>query len=126
MEDEVLRRMAETGEQIGKDWVQSPFKHLLENRLRTMRRRPTGPEALIDFPLLAEFRDRGLTDWVAYAHGFGIVADLDWTDEVGMVSSWATDAPEGFADDDLDSLHELASTFALAGLISPREIFTLG
>lgn len=43
-----------------------------------------------------------------------------------MVSSWATDAPEGFADDDLDSLHELASTFALAGLISPREIFTLG
>ena len=94
-------------------WKESPFKHVLENRLPTLRRRLTGNQAQLDFPVLTEFRDQGMTDWLCCLHSFNPEADLPWTQMMGMITSWATDAPAGFADEDIALLEELMGTTAL-------------
>jgi adenylate cyclase len=94
-------------------WKESPFKHLLERRLPLLRRRLTGNRAQLDFPVLTEFRDEGLTDWVCFLHSFSPESDLHWSRLTGMVSSWATAKPGGFGDEDLAILQELIGTCAL-------------
>ncbi|MHA1569511.1 MAG: hypothetical protein ACTSXZ_08575, partial [Alphaproteobacteria bacterium] len=37
----------------------NPLHHLIQTQLPSLRRRLTGPEALVDFPLLADLRDQG-------------------------------------------------------------------
>src|SRR5258707_15636608 len=70
-------------------WEASPFKYLLEEKLDKMRRRLAGNEAQVDFPVLAEFRDQGMTDWAAFVHRFSPEAGLHWSQMTGMVASWA-------------------------------------
>jgi adenylate cyclase len=94
-------------------WKESPFKHVLENRLPNLRRRLTGNQAQLDFPVLTEFRDQGLTDWLCCLHSFNPETGLPWTQMTGMVTSWATAAPGGFSDEDVLLLEELMGTTAL-------------
>jgi adenylate cyclase len=94
-------------------WEESPFKFILEENLWQLRRRLTGPDALLDFPVLTEFRDEGLTDWVAFLHSFSPETGLHWSRMTGMITSWATARPGGFDDGDLEALKELMGTFAL-------------
>jgi adenylate cyclase len=94
-------------------WKESPFKHMLEQRQTRLRRRLTGNRAQLDFPVLTEFREEGLTDWVAFLHSFSPESDLHWSRLTGMVSSWATARPGGFDDDDVAILQELIGTCAL-------------
>jgi adenylate cyclase len=94
-------------------WKESPFKHLLEHHLPILRRRLTGNQAQLDFPVLTEFRDEGLTDWVAFLHSFSPESELHWSRLTGMISSWATARPGGFDDDEVAILQELMGTCAL-------------
>lgn len=94
-------------------WEESPFKFILEEDLWQLRRRLTGPDALLDFPVLTEFRDEGLTDWVAFLHSFSPETGLHWSRMTGMITSWATTRPGGFDEGDLEMLRELMGTFAL-------------
>ncbi|MGQ3072054.1 MAG: adenylate/guanylate cyclase domain-containing protein [Ferrovibrionaceae bacterium] len=95
-------------------WNESPFRHMLDNEIPVMRRHLTGPEAVLDFAVLAEFRDEGYTDWLALAFGFGFGLTSDTGVEVGMVSSWAVDRPEGMTEAEVETLVRLVSTMALA------------
>lgn len=95
-------------------WQDSPFRHMLENQISVMRRHLAGPDAVLDFGVLEEFRDEGYSDWLALAFGFGFGLTSDTGVEVGMVSSWAVDRPEGMTDEEVEALTRLVSTMALA------------
>ena len=51
----------EHGSQTRAQWMESPFRHMLEDRQWILRRRLAGPKAQIDFPLLGQVRDLGAT-----------------------------------------------------------------
>jgi adenylate cyclase len=89
-------------------WLQSPLLHLIQRRLPTLRRRLTGNEAMLDFPILEELRAGGATDYFAFAIPFGSGG------EDGLVGSWATDRRRGFLDADLLALTRVQRRLAVA------------
>ena len=99
-------------------WKESPFKVMLEQDQPVLRRRLAGPEAAFDFPVLRELADEGLTDWLALANDFGWELSTTVTfsgyAKIGMVSTWATDRPDGYGEAELAALRTLVPTMALA------------
>jgi adenylate cyclase len=95
-------------------WLKSPHHHMIERQLPMMRRKLTGPETLIDFPVLEEFRDAGGTDYLAFLAAFGGGAND------GLISSWLTDRPEGFSDAEVQAIIRVQQRFAVACKIVTR------
>jgi adenylate cyclase len=91
-------------------WLRSPFHRLYESGETTLRRR-LGNEPL-EFPVLDELRQQGMTDYVAMVHRFDADAAIGTMD--CTYSSWSTDSPGGFADADLAALEFLVPCLALA------------
>ena len=81
-----------------------PWQHL--------RRRLTGPEALLDFPILKDLAADGASDYFAEVVRFG--ADGDPSYGTGIGYSFATDRPEGFSDDNLVLLRAVLPAVSLA------------
>ena len=99
-------------------WVSSPFRHLLESGLPRLHRRLVGDGALLDFPVLEEFRDEGLTDWLAVFHGFGWRLAHQQVDQLGIIISFATDRPQGWSPEELAAVEDLSRPLALAAKAS--------
>ena len=99
-------------------WQDSPFRHMLENDVPELCRRLTGPEAVLDFPVLGEFAEEGYTEWFAAAIGFGWElqrADEDFRNPgMGMIGSCLTTTPGGFPDDALARLRRMMPLLGLA------------
>jgi adenylate cyclase len=106
-----------------KEWMQSPQYYIIANRLPFLRRRLTGREAVFDFPLLEELKERGATDHLVYIVPFG-GADYAAPGHDGIVGSWSTDRPGGFTDDDIRSLTRIQSRLGVACKIAIREQIT--
>lgn len=79
-------------------WQQSPLKYMMDNDVPFMRRKLTGEEALVDYPILEEFRDDGATEWI------GFLVAFDEQQDSGMIGSWSTDRDGGFSDAQLQAL----------------------
>jgi adenylate cyclase len=65
-----------------------------------------------DFTMLADLRDSGHTDYVAFINRFereGTIGEMD-----AVYSNWSTDAADGFDEDSLQALRELVPSVALA------------
>ncbi len=93
------------------DWKASPFSYMLEHDLYALRRRLVGPNAEVDFGLLETFRDQGGTDYVARILPFG---DTElFQRQTGVLTSWTTDRPEGFRDEEIAVLDRLQPRLAL-------------
>jgi len=76
-------------------WLRSPFHHLFENGERSLRCRIMDGDCPVEqFPVLSEFRDEGITDYLAVNTLFGKSLTIGLMD--CLFSSWATDHPEGF------------------------------
>ena len=93
------------------EWTTSPFFVLWSTQTKVLRRRLTDPD-WFDFPVLAEIRDTGATDYLAMSHWFGeahVIGEME-----SFVSSWATDAPDGFTDDQIATLDGLVVHLAVA------------
>jgi len=92
-------------------WQRSPFYRLEESGEPLLRRHliaETEPE----FSIFADLRADGMTDYVAIANRFTgdeIIGRMDC-----VYSSWATDASQGFDDDDVADLCRLTPFLALA------------
>lgn len=100
-------------DQVGSEiYRQSPFHHMVETGVPFLRRRLVGVEALLDFPVLSEFRDLGATDYLACLVPFGAAGTRDEDD--GILGSWATDRPGGFSDQDIRSLLRIQQRLAVA------------
>ncbi|HEY8380923.1 MAG TPA: adenylate/guanylate cyclase domain-containing protein [Microvirga sp.] len=92
-------------------WRRSTFYHLLETGGSLLRcRLATDPGS--DFPILDELRAEGQTDHVVLINRFaakGAVGEMD-----GVYSSWTTDHPNGFTDEQVQALVDLTPSLALS------------
>lgn len=98
----------------GAVWQSSPFNHMMEHGLDSMRVRLDRAQPTTDFPIFAQFRREGLTDWLALRQMFDWAAPRTPYGRLGMVSSWATRAPQGFSDADDLALRHLRVPIAAA------------
>jgi adenylate cyclase len=94
-------------------WRRSPLFHMIDTHIPFVRRRLVGEEALLDFPVLTEFRDAGVTDYLGYLVAFG-GATPDEPHQGGIVGSWATDRPAGFSDREIRALARIQRRLAVA------------
>ena len=93
------------------DYLVSPFAHMFEQGLPSLRV-PLAGDGAIEFPLLARFRDEGATDYLAHVQSFGVDGEPDG--ETGLVASWTTDRRGGFSNRDLAILSHLLPRLGLA------------
>jgi adenylate cyclase len=92
-------------------WLQSPFSHLLQSGKAILRRKLETCD-LEEFPILAELRQQGFTEYLACVHRFSrdsIIGDMEC-----IYSSWTSDAPTGFSDTQAETLSRLLPSLALA------------
>jgi adenylate cyclase len=92
-------------------WQRSPFYAMLQTGTSLLRRR-LGAGTDGEFSLLPDWRAAGMTDYVAIISRFdteGIIGEMD-----AVYSSWATNRPAGFADDQIAMLERLVPYLALA------------
>jgi adenylate cyclase len=92
-------------------WRRSPFFHLLQSGETLLRRRLREGETF-EFPVLDELRSAGITDYVAMVNRFaadGVIGEMDC-----ILSSWLTDAPDGFDDAAIAGLRQIVPPLALA------------
>jgi adenylate cyclase len=97
--------------EAAENWRRSPFFHLLQTGGTEMRRRLAAGD-LADFPAIAQARDEGATDYLVFVHRFaaeGVIGEMDC-----VYSAWSSDAPDGFAGDDVTALRRLAPFLKLA------------
>ena len=62
--------------------------------------------------MVERLREQGATDYPAQVVGFGV--DGERSDQTGVVASWSTKAPAGFAERDVAILEHMISRLALA------------
>jgi adenylate cyclase len=101
-------------------WQKSPFRYLFENDIPYLRRKLTGEEAVLDFPILEEVRELGATDYLAFVVPFGGTREAGGLGD-GILGSWATDRPSGFSDRDIRSLLRIQRRLAVACKITIKE-----
>lgn len=98
------------------DWKASPLKFIIENDVDVFRRELTGSNALVDFELLKELKEKGYTDYLAHStplDGY-TTRSRDGAIKRGIVVTWTSDRPGGFSPDDLRSLQKIQRRFAVA------------
>ncbi|MFZ1816089.1 MAG: adenylate/guanylate cyclase domain-containing protein [Rhizobiaceae bacterium] len=98
-------------------WLNSPLRHVMVNDIGTLRRRLTGPNETLDFPILVELKEKGVTDYLVIAsrieHAI-VTGDPNLMGPRGIIVTWACTRPEGFSQDDLEALQQIQKIFALA------------
>jgi len=96
-------------------FLSSPFYHVHRKNLTKLRRRLTGPEAMVDFKILEELRDDGFTDYLLTATRFRIADAQHWSGgQTGLMATWATKRDSGFSTSDFDGLSRIQQVFAVA------------
>jgi adenylate cyclase len=94
-------------------YTRSPFAYLVRHDLPFVRRRIEGAAAADDFPILAELRAEGVTDYAAVRIRMSTVSGGDPRFN-GVMASWATDTPGGFSDGHLTAVQRLLQSLAVA------------
>lgn len=95
-------------------WLDSPLFFMVENGLNTMRRHLDGPEKLVDFAVLEEFVEQGMTDYLAFAVPLGLPGAGKMANQRGMMLSFTSKRAGGFSDDDIEGLMRVVKRFSLA------------
>lgn len=98
-------------------WGRSPLKFVIENRLDLFRRQLSGPNEMLDFPILQELKDDGFTDYLIVSTMMSnLRSEEDGSKEgpSGILVTWASERQTGFSSDDLDALQRVQRVFALA------------
>jgi len=92
-----------------------PHAWMLRTGVSYLRRRLTGPDAVLDFPLLPELRDQGATDYLGFIGPF-VDEGAD-----GILGSWTTDREAGFSDDDIGTLLRIQRRLAVACKVTIKD-----
>jgi len=96
---------------VADSYERSPLYHVQQTG-ETVRRRLADPAAEDDFPILAELRTEGITDYVVLPLVFG-------TGQI-QAATWASRHPDGFDERHLRVFHDLLP--ALAALLEAHEL----
>ena len=94
-------------------WLTSPPAYMIKNGEFSLRRRLQGRGAMVDFPILEQFRDEGYTDYLAYLISFDGQQVLSDNPQ-GLLGSWCTDNPDGFSDEHIKALVRIQRQLAVA------------
>ncbi len=105
------------------EWRRSPMHYLLRHRIPYLRRRLAGPHAIVDFPVLEDLRDGGVTDYLCYQAPFATEAEPG-PDAHGILGSWATDRPSGFTDEDLRVFARIQRRYAVTCKVQIQDRIT--
>lgn len=97
------------------DFPRSPFGFLLRSGKPTLRRRLDATYKRGEFSMFDQFQDQGFTDYIAFAVRVGEPIRLGAGD--GITGSWATDAPDGFTETQIELLGGLMPPLTLAILL---------
>jgi adenylate cyclase len=85
------------------DYQNSPLTEARRTGL-SLRRRLVGPDAQLDFPILHSFAKQGATDYLALP--------VRWSQARPVFLTFTTDHPQGFSDEQIEVLFDLATVFA--------------
>ncbi|MBO0334359.1 adenylate/guanylate cyclase domain-containing protein [Sneathiella sp. CAU 1612] len=98
----------------GEGWFASPFFFMLTNKIPFLHR-PLTQGSELDFPVLVEFRDEGMTDWFCQIFDFGWgFENQSLETSAGLITSWASDRPGGFTEEEFRILSKAIPVFGLA------------
>lgn len=98
-----------------KQWHRSPMYYMLDANIAVLRRRLTGPGALLDFEIAKDLAQEGYTDYLVMASElFSNTIYPHSNARRGMFVTWASDRPGGFIDDDLAALQRIQRRLAIA------------
>lgn len=95
-------------------YLKSPMYFMFEHRVAAIRRRLEGPNKLIDFPVLEDLAEQGMTDYLTITTGFEGEDDARTRNMMGVIVSWASDRSGGFSDEDISALKKIQRRFAVA------------
>ncbi len=101
-------------EQVSDDWLQSPMKYMLDNKVHVLRRNLDGPDKVVDFPILDGIIAQGLTDYLVIATNFSGTAEGDEGSRKGIFVTWSSDRKGGFSASDIEALQRILRRFAIA------------
>ena len=96
-------------------WKRSTLKYFLDNNLDIMRRELQGPNELVDFEMLQDLKDEGVTDYVVLGtelRGASFKFNEGMRNQRVLIT-WASDRPGGFSADDLWALQKIHKRFAV-------------
>ena len=103
-------------------WLQSPYFFMIDRCVPMLRRRLSGAQAQVDFPMLEDLRAQGATGYLADLVAF------DNTGKDGIIGSWISDREGGFADTEVTALlaekWQSLGSHDLRGVSEPFDIFT--
>src|SRR5258708_3809092 len=95
-------------------YLESPIRRVIEDG-EHIRRRLDAPDALMDFPILAELKAEGITEYMA--------VPLELSSGRRVTVTLATDRPGGFREDELAELRTIGPHLTpLLGIHIPRQI----
>jgi adenylate cyclase len=96
----------------GREYSVSPFEYMMTTGTPSLRRRLVPGDNLATLPMLERFRAQGATDYFALQTTFGEAHRLGPADRV--LTSWLTDAADGFEPAQLTAIERLMPPLALA------------
>jgi adenylate cyclase len=92
----------------------SPYYHMLKHGLEHMRHR-LDADSETEFPIFADFRREGLTDYLAF------ISSFEKNKRQGMLGSWATSQHAGFSESEIEALLEVQGRLAVACKMAVRD-----
>ncbi len=95
-------------------WLRSPMKYMFDNNVDVLRRKLEGPSKLLDFPVLEEVAEQGMTDYLVIRTGLSIKNETATAKQLGIIATWSADREGGFTNDELEALQRIQRRFAVA------------
>ncbi|MEX3006897.1 adenylate/guanylate cyclase domain-containing protein [Hoeflea sp. TYP-13] len=97
------------------DFLKSPMHFMFEHNVSVLRRYLDGPNKLVDFPILEELIEQGMTDYLTIMTAFDSADTTKDSKAFGLLVAWSSDRPGGFSDDDVAALQKIQRRMAVAG-----------
>jgi adenylate cyclase len=97
-------------------WINSPLRFVIHNNISVLRRQLQGENELLDFPILQELKEQGVTDYLVLSTVITHTMEMEGSSRSGprgVIVTWASDRPGGFSAEDLASLQEMNRLFAV-------------
>ncbi len=112
--EELSQFTADHQTQSRESYQQSPVRSIFEGS-PGIRRRLLDPDCPRDFPILVDLDEEGITDY--------LILPIPFSDGRSYACSWATKAPEGFSDAQVDRIQAVMPTFSLVlEILATREV----
>jgi adenylate cyclase len=108
------------GASVEEVWQRRPPAYMMKNDMAELRARLDDAKEHSRFPLWEELADQGATDYLAFVTPFTDVLGAASRRD-GMITSWATDRPGGFAEHHVQALKRLQLRLGVAVKIATRE-----